>query len=352
TQIVEKKVKEADVVTGHDLVASEPAWLTIYQDGSVYRMPVGPSILENKLPAAFVHADARDSIVVVTERGQAGVIPAHQISGQGMPVAEVFGVPSDQRVMAALAYPKDVPDLPGYLFMATRQGVVKRVTLVDLVQAFGSFSLMNVADDDAIVAVRVTPGESEVILASAKGQAIRFSEEDVRPMGFNAGGVAGMKLIDNDQVVGMDMIQPRSDLLLLTQNGLGKRAPLAEFPKQGRAGQGVVAFKLGAADQVIGATVVQPSDQVAVVTSRGKSKLIKARSAQGAPRAAAGSSAYHLTKTEKVLVLIKPNERVSGQTAASAAAPKDKATEAKAMPAAQPKEIKPTPAKKISRRTK
>ena len=69
TQIVEKKVKEADVVTGHDLVASEPAWLTIYQDGSVYRMPVGPSILESKLPAAFVHADARDSIVVVTERG-------------------------------------------------------------------------------------------------------------------------------------------------------------------------------------------------------------------------------------------------------------------------------------------
>jgi DNA gyrase subunit A len=353
TQIVEKKVKEAEVVTGHDLVASESAWMTIYQDGSVYRMPIGPAILEGKLPAAFVHADARDTIIAITERGQAGAIAAHQISGQGMPVAEVFGVPSEQRVIAAIALPKDVPDLPGYLFMTTRQGVVKRVTLVDLVQAFGSFSVMNVAEDDALISACITPGEAEVILASAHGQAIRFSEEDVRPMGFNAGGVAGMKLIDNDQVVGADVMQPRSDLMLLTQNGLGKRAALAEFPKQGRAGQGVVAIKIDETDQVIGAAVVQAADQVAVVTSRGKSKLVKARVAKNAPRAAIGAHAYHLTKTEKITAVIKPTERVVAPIVPVVDKTAEKTAAAQPdVAAAKPKAVKQIPAKKISRKTR
>ncbi|HZY45346.1 MAG TPA: DNA gyrase subunit A [Anaerolineae bacterium] len=344
TQIVEKKGKEAEVVTSHDLVTSESAWISIYQDGSVFRMPIGPAILEGKAPAAFVHADSRDTIIVVTERGQAGAIAAHQISSQGMPVAEVFGVPSDQRVVAVFALPKEVPDLPGFLFMTTRQGVVKRVTLIDLAQAFGSFNVMNVADDDAIVAARVTPGEAEMILVTANGQSIRFSEEDVRAMGFNAGGVAGVKLADKDQVIGADVAQARSDLLLLTQNGSGKRSALANFPKQGRAGQGVVAIKLATGDQVAGVAVVQAADQVVIVTSRGKAKLFRARSAKNAARAAAGSSAYHLTKTEKIVAVIKPAERVVGLVVQEETKPQEKpATTKERKPAAKPKAVKRSP---------
>ena len=78
--------------------------------------------------------------------------------------------------------------------------------LADLAKSFGTFSVMNVTDDDAIVSVRVTAGEGEVMLVTARGQAIRFVEEDVRPMGFNAGGVAGIKLVNEDVVVAADVV--------------------------------------------------------------------------------------------------------------------------------------------------
>ena len=310
TQIVEEKVKGGEVVTAHDLVASEAAWVTIYQNGEVFRMPVGPTILDGKTPTAFVHADARDNLILVTERGAAGAIIVHQITGQGMPAAEVVGVPSDQRVIAAVALPKDEPEIKGYLFLTTRRGVVKRGTLAHLARSFGSFSVMNVADDDAIVAARVTPGESEVLLVTAEGRSIRFSEEEVRPMGFNAGGVAGIKLLNSDLVIGMDVVQSKADLIVLTQNGLGKRTTLKDFPKQGRAGQGVIAMKLREGDHVVSAAIAQLNDTLAVVTARGKSKLIKARAVKTAGRAAGGIITYKLTKTDKAEGLVKPAERV------------------------------------------
>jgi DNA gyrase subunit A len=114
---------------------------------------------------------------------------------------------------------------------------------------------MGVDRGDELRWARLTQGDQEIILIPKNGQAIRFSEEEVRPMGLAAAGVMAIKLAGGDQVVAMDLVQPRAQLLVATTCGYAKRTPLADFPVQKRYGSGVVA--------------AQPSSRVGEVGSQG-----------------------------------------------------------------------------------
>jgi DNA gyrase subunit A len=320
TQIVEAEVKKGEVVTAHDLVESGAAWIIAYEDGTLHRNGEELELLEDKAPTALLHADMRDNLFVIAEGGQGGVIGVHQLADTPMPAAEVVGVPTGQRVVTALALPLGVSELPGYLFLTTRLGVVKRVLLSDLAKQFATFSVMNIAEDDAIVSIRVTPGEGEVLLATARGQAIRFAEEDVRPMGFNAGGVAGIKLVNEDVVVGADIVQPDSEVAVITEQGVGKRSSMKEFPTQGRAGQGVIGIRLSEDDAVAGLSIAGIKDEVFITTSRGKAKQVKLKVFKSLGRATGGYNVQHVVKNEVITGLIKPVERITVAEAGEAPA--------------------------------
>ncbi len=320
TQIVESEVKKGEVVTAHDLVESGAAWVVAYEDGTLQRTAEELELLEDKAPATLVQCDMRDTLVVITESGQAGEIGVHQLSDEPMPAPEVVGVPSGQRLVAMLALPMGQTELSGYLFLATRLGVVKRVTLSDVAQANGTFSVMNITEDDALVAARVTPGEGDVLLTTARGQAIRFAEEEVRPMGFNAGGVAGIRLVNEDVVVTADVVQPDGEVAVITEQGIGKRSPMSEFPKQGRAGQGVIGIRLNEDDAVAGSAVASLKDEVMIVTSRGKTKQVKVKAFKSLGRATGGYSLYHVVKNEIVNGLVKPLQRIGAPHAAGGTA--------------------------------
>jgi DNA gyrase subunit A len=320
TQIVEAEVKKGEVVTAHDLVESGAAWIIAYEDGTLHRNGEELELLEDKAPSALLHCDMRDNLVVIAEGGQGGVIGVHQLSDEPMPAAEVVGVPTGQRIVMALALPLGVSELPGYLFFTTRLGVVKRVTLSDLAKQFTTFSVMNIAEDDAIVSIRVTPGEGEVLLATARGQTIRFAEEDVRPMGFNAGGVAGIKLVNEDVVVGADVVQPDGEVAVITEQGVGKRSSMSEFPTQGRAGQGVIGIRLSEDDAVAGLSIAGIKDEVFITTSRGKAKQVKLKVFKSLGRATGGYNVQHVVKNEVITGLIKPVERITVAEAGEAPA--------------------------------
>ena len=318
THIVERKVSD-EVVTAAELLPDESTWVTINRDNKMLRMPVGPTIVKGLAPVAITHANTRDVYVAINARGQGGSIAVHQIGNESMPVAEVVGLPSDQRVVAAFSAPRGMlADQDGaedehraYLFLVTRSGSVKRVAVGDVLRQAGAFSVMNVSEDDEIVSAFATEGGGEVIVVTAAGKAIRFSEEEVRAMGLAAGGVAGIRLQDKDTVVAAALVRARSDLLVVTETGRGKRSPLAEFPSQGRAGQGVVAASLGGKDRIVGAAVVQAPDPFAVVTSRGKAKLIRARTLKSVQRAGPPVGAIHLTKADSVAQVVVPIERIA-----------------------------------------
>jgi len=319
THIVEQKVTQQKIVTATELLPDESVWVTVNRDNKMIRMPVGPTIVKGVAPSAIAQANTRDVLLAINVRGQAGVIPVHQISVESMPVAEVVGLPSDWSVIAAYSVPReltaaspeaDSAEPRATLFLSTRNAIVKRVALADVARQSGTFTIMNVAEDDALVSARLTDGAGEVVLVTASGKSIRFKEEEVRVMGLPAGGVAGMRLQAGDFVTAADVARARSDLLLITDTGRGKRSSLAEFPTQGRAGLGVIAARLGDKERIAGAAVVQAPDSLVVVSVRGKAKLIRARTVKAVPRAGAPSAAYHPTKTDAVSTLIVPSRRV------------------------------------------
>jgi DNA gyrase subunit A len=136
---------------------------------------------------------------------------------------------------------------------------------------------MHVADGDALGWAALTGGADEVLLVTAAGQAIRFKEEEVRPMGLSAGGVMGVKLASEaDGVVVMAVVQPDGYLWSITNAGLAKATPLAEYPTQGRHGQGVINVRLGGeSSEVVTAVIGDENTQIIVNTATGSTKKLK-----------------------------------------------------------------------------
>jgi len=195
-------------------------------------------------------------------------------------------------------------------------------------------------------------GGGEVVLVTTQGQAISFAEEEIRPIGLNAGGVRGISLGERDAVAGMDMVSPRSDVLVFSENGYAKRATLAQYPAQGRAGKGVVSAKAGATSgPLVGAAIVQAETQLVVVTNKGKAKLIRAKTAPSRNRDGRMDQVFALSQGDSVATLVMPTPRAEME------APAEPGSEAQAatVPEVEPEvEIEEEPAeeKKTSRKAR
>jgi len=349
TTIAESKMGEA--VTTHELMPEETVWISVGNDGTVARVGQSLALIRDAAPAvALCQANSRDTLYILNDRGQVGQTPVHSVSESGANVADLTGLSKEDRLVAALALPKS-EELRGYVFFGTRLGTVKRVTTADLVKATGSvFNAINVDEADSLEWVRVTMGSGEVILVTTQGQAIRFAEEEVRPMGLNAGGVRGISLGERDAVVGMDVVSPRSDVLVFSENGYAKRATLAQYPAQGRAGKGVVSAKIGATSgPLVGAAVVQAETQLVVVTNKGKTKLIRAKNAPSRNRDGRMDEVFALAQGDSIATLVMPAPRAEMEV------PVEPEAEAAAEPEVEPEaeiEEEPVEEKKAGRKAR
>jgi len=318
TQIVGS---EATGVTAGDLIPDLPVWIAVTREGRVARMPDEgdpPRVLSRikEVPVALFAASTQDTLYVFAADGQAAAYPAHQLpegvpwDGEGEHVADLSSLSRRQDVVAALALTSPAA---GYLFLTSRQGVVKRVALEDLPGVSGdTFPVMAVPEGDELGWAVLTQGDDEVVLVTRAGQAIRFPEEEVRAMGLPAGGVMGVKLAgEEDRVEAMVVAQPRSDLFIAAEDGMAKRTPLSEFPTQGRYGKGVIAMRPAGEVGLAGACVAQAPDQLVLVTEKGNAKTIRARSAPRQGRPAQGDSVISLRKGDQVSDVVYPLPRPS-----------------------------------------
>jgi DNA gyrase subunit A len=281
-------------ITAGELVPDETVVIAVSQGGRVCRWPVEEGLepvrgkQDDPLVAA-VPAHTRDTLYLFTTAGRALIVPVHQIpSGSAPsegPSLSEFVSGSIQPVVAGLALPSvETPGAWPYLCLVSRQGRVKRVALDDLTAVRGSEAVvMGMDRGDTLLTAFATPGEGELILVSAQGQAIRFAEEEVRPMGLPAAGVLGMKLSAKDEVVGAGLVKARGDLVVVTQAGMGKRTALSEFPKQGRNGQGVTDGKLEDKEVVATAATVNVSDRVMLISQKETVRQFRQISAQVGP---------------------------------------------------------------------
>jgi DNA gyrase subunit A len=219
-------------------------------------------------------------------------------------------------VPAAIIRPADYS---GFLFLATLGGVIKRIRLEELPGITSNpFVVMNVSDNDALGWARLTSGENEVILATASGQAIRFGEKEVRPMGLQAGGVMGIKMKnETDGLVGLDLIEEDGYLWSITDNGLAKTTPLQAYPHQGRYGQGVINLSLPKdANEVVSVVVGHPKSDLFVKTATGSARQMKLGSAVTGNRPIKPRSVIGLVERNRVtgVAALRKRPEMSGKT--------------------------------------
>ncbi len=224
----------------------------------------------------FGFARTLDTMLFFTDRGRVYSsrvydLPEGSRTSRGVHIANVLNLQPDEKVSAMVV----VPDFEGvqYITLITRYG---RITRLDLsafanVRSTGMIAI-SLAEGDTLDWARLTSGEQEFLVVTRRGKALRFNENEVRPMGRGAMGVRAVRLLGDDQVVSLDVVRPDCDLLVLLERGWGKRSPLAEYPTKSRHIQGnwtTDHTKLDETGPIVAARVVHPDDEITVMTQAG-----------------------------------------------------------------------------------
>jgi DNA gyrase subunit A len=231
-------------------------------------------------------------------------LPLGSRQSKGRAIQNLLPFRQDEQVRAVVQT-RDFEEAK-YLVFATKNGIVKKTELAAYntpLKADGIIAI-KMRDDDELVSVRHSAGADDILMVSRKGQAIRFSEREARPMGRDTGGVKGMGLRKGDEVISGDVIAlDEGDLLVVTENGYGKRTKLADYPRKGRGGLGVKTVHLTEAKgQLAGARVVRDGYQVMLISTGGTMIRMSADDIKRSGRA-----------TQGVIVMRfkSPDERVS-----------------------------------------
>src|SRR5215510_11830712 len=204
---------------------------------------------------------------------------------------------------AVFALPSRKSTLPEEtcILTTTRFGMIKKSLISELPgPSSQAFVLVKINEGDRLIAVSLTDNKKkQILLVTAEGMAIRFKEDDVRPMGLVAAGVNGMKLDDKDEVIGAEILPSEGEVFLITNDGKAKRVEEKDFPVQGRYGKGVIAWELPEKSKLVGAVIDKPNHMATIHLSKGAPKSTRLDAAGLRKRAA--------TKGDHV-VEVKPGE--------------------------------------------
>ncbi len=283
------RAREAEDINIEDLIAEEDMVITMTRDGYIKRLPVdtyrtqgrgGRGIIglspkeEDAVEQLFV-ASTHTYILFFTNKGKIYRLRAHEIplasrTARGIAAINLIQIESGEQVTAVRAIKDFAEDR--YLFMATKQGTVKKTKLSEYeTRLKGGLIAVGLREKDELEWVAETDGKRDIILVTRKGMSIRFSEDEVRPMGRPAAGVIGIRLRKEDSVIGMGVVREGADILVASQNGYGKRTELSEYRVQSRGGIGIktmnVTPKTGS---VLGMRIVQDSDDLLIITTAGQ----------------------------------------------------------------------------------
>ena len=255
TQIVSlsRRTKKAPLTTT-ELLPEQVVWVGVTNDGFVARSredkPPRPS--GNDAPRLLVRAASTDTLVLVSERGAAAAVAVHTLPeagklSEGAPFYKVTPLKESDKLAAMFALPSKRGALPeeACVLTVTHGGMVKKSLVSELPgPSAQTFTLVKVNDGDSLGWAALTDGGKEILLATAQGLAIRFAEEEVRPMGLVAAGVTGIKLGVGDEVVGSQILPATGEIFVIASDGKAKRVEQKDFPAQGRYGKGVIAWEL------------------------------------------------------------------------------------------------------------
>ena len=235
----------------------------------------GMTTKEEDIIAQIVPASTHDYLLFFTNKGRifrlkAYEVPAAGLNAKGVAVVNLLQLQPEEKITAIIKHEKGSKDT-GYLFMATKNGTVKKTPLEDYanIRTNGLIAI-KLDDGDELRWIKKTNGENDVIISTSAGQAIRFNEKDARPMGRSARGVRGVRLRPNDCVVGMDVVTSDGQtLLVISEKGFGKRTKAANFPTHKRGGVGIKAAVVTAkTGPIISVQTIDPGMTDAILVSQ------------------------------------------------------------------------------------
>ncbi len=300
-------------LTATDVASAKETWVVITKKGQISKTPSArlPRLSGRDAPRLVIGASGRDTLYLFDKKGNAAALPTHTLPesshpNEGTSISNVTPFGSNVELVAGIAISpehtkSDAPE--EYLIFTTKSGMVKKSSLMSLPGPSAKlFTAVKVAPKDTLGWVHLSSGKNEIILVSHHGMAIRFPEEDVRPMGLAATGVIGMKLDDkDDHIVGMDIVRPRTELFILAADGSAKRTSLSQYPKQGRYGKGVLTWKSGADVRLVGAAIGFSDHRAIIRMAKGSSRSIRFADAQRKTRTTPG----------RILIELKEGDRAS-----------------------------------------
>jgi DNA gyrase subunit A len=315
TEIIDKE-EEIDI---KDLIIEEDVVVTISHNGFIKRTPitafknqgrggVGVNVSSLKESDFIEHvfvASTHDTMLFISDRGVAYSTPVHEImnasrNAKGQSIKLLLMLTGEEKV-AAYATLRESEDEKYILFM-TRKGFTKKVAVKDFrkVRRTGIIAI-KLDDDDSLVDAIVTDGKSELLIATATGNALRLKEATVRPMGRTARGVTGIRMKPGNYVCAVRKIIKDADFLVVTEMGYGKRVPVKNFTVHGRGTRGQIYIKLNErTGKAVGVILVKKSDQIVIITSRGMIIKLKVRTISTMGRTAAGVKLVNIKEPDTV----------------------------------------------------
>ncbi len=281
-------VDSVDEITTLDMIADEDVAISITHGGyikrtsiSTYRSQrrggrgrIGMKTKDEDFVDHLFIASTHSYILVFTDRGRCYWLRVHTIpdvgpGGKGKAIVNLVQLQPGEKLAGMVAV-RDF-EAGGYVFLATRRGIVKKTEL----RAFGNpraggIIALGVEEPDALLEAVLTGGQDELLLATREGLSIRFAEGDVRPMGRTAYGVKGIELGEGDEVVALEVLQKEGTLLTVAERGYGKRTELGEYRLQNRGGKGIINMDVTErTGQVVGVKFLQGDEQVMLISGKG-----------------------------------------------------------------------------------
>jgi DNA gyrase subunit A len=256
-------------------------------------------------------ANTHDFILCFSNRGRLYWLKVYNVpqggrTARGKPIVNLLPLEDGEKINALL--PVKTFDDEHYVFMATSNGIVKKTPLSDFSRPrTAGIIAVGLDDGDFLIGASITDGRHDVMLFSDGGKAVRFDENDVRPMGRTARGVIGMKLAKGKKLISLLVAEDENDFVLTaTENGFGKRTPIAEYTRHARATQGMIAIQTSERNgKVVAATLVKPDDEIMLITTGGVLIRTRVKEIRAMSRSTQGVTLINLDKGEKLISLEK-----------------------------------------------
>lgn len=328
-------VEEALDISLEDLIVEEDMVVTVSHSGyikrnaiSLYRSQkrggrgkMGMTTKEEDFVEHLFVASTHSYILIFTDAGKVYWLKVHEIPqggrlARGKAIVNLLNISPEEKITAILPVKEFAEGK--YVFMATKQGIVKKTDLLAYSHPrSGGIIALSLDPGDELIAAGLTDGAKEILLSSREGKAIRFAEEETRPMGRTARGVKGIELSQGDYLVSMDIINPElrgGTILSVTEKGYGKRTPIEEYPRQSRGGKGVITIKTTERNgKLVGGQQIIEQDEVMLITDKGKIIRLPGGDISLIGRNTQGVKLIDLENGERVMAVTRLAEKEEGK---------------------------------------